>query len=164
MGNTKKMEDIPLITPGLVDVHCHGGGGAEFSTDPAAVTALHRAHGTTTMVASLVTDRIDDLVGQIGRLAELVEAGELAGIIILEAPADGLVGDAIYLDFPSVGATENILMAAALAKGPTILENAAKEPEIVDLANMLNKMGAKIKGAGVHLMRFIFCELQKMLL
>ncbi len=60
--------------------------------------------------------------------------------IILEAPADGLVGDAIYLDFPSVGATENILMAAALAKGPTILENAAKEPEIVDLANMLNKM------------------------
>lgn len=74
-----------LITPGLVDVHCHGGGGAEFSTDPAAVTALHRAHGTTTMVASLVTDRIDDLVGQIGRLAELVEAGELAGIH-LEGP------------------------------------------------------------------------------
>ena len=73
--------------------------------------------------------------------------------IILEAPADGLVGDAIYLDFPSVGATENILMAAALAKGPTILENAAKEPEIVDLANMLNKMGAKIKGAGTDTIR-----------
>ena len=54
--------------------------------------------------------------------------------IIIEAPKGGLVGDAIYLDFPSVGATENILMAAALAKGPTILENAAKEPEIVDLA------------------------------
>ena len=72
---------------------------------------------------------------------------------ILEAPADGLVGDAIYLDFPSVGATENILMAAALAKGPTILENAAKEPEIVDLANMLNKMGAKIKGAGTDTIR-----------
>lgn len=73
--------------------------------------------------------------------------------IIIEAPKGGLVGDAIYLDFPSVGATENILMAAALAKGPTILENAAKEPEIVDLANMLNKMGAKIKGAGTDTIR-----------
>ena len=73
--------------------------------------------------------------------------------IILEAPADGLVGDAIYLDFPSVGATENILMAAALAKGPTILESAAKEPEILDLANMLNKMGAEIKGAGTDTIR-----------
>ena len=73
--------------------------------------------------------------------------------ITIEAPKGGLVGDAIYLDFPSVGATENILMAAALAKGPTILENAAKEPEIVDLANMLNKMGAKIKGAGTDTIR-----------
>lgn len=73
--------------------------------------------------------------------------------IIIEEPKGGLVGDAIYLDFPSVGATENILMAAALAKGPTILENAAKEPEIVDLANMLNKMGAKIKGAGTDTIR-----------
>ncbi len=73
--------------------------------------------------------------------------------IILEAPADGLVGDAIYLDFPSVGATENILMAAALAKGPTILENAAKEPESVDLAGRRNKMGAKIKGAGTDTIR-----------
>lgn len=73
--------------------------------------------------------------------------------IILEAPEGGLVGDAIYLDFPSVGATENILMAATLAEGPTIIENAAKEPEIVDLANMLNKMGAKIKGAGTDTIR-----------
>ena len=73
--------------------------------------------------------------------------------IVIEAPEGGLIGDAIYLDFPSVGATENILMAAALAKGPTILENAAKEPEIVDLANMLNKMGAKIKGAGTDTIR-----------
>ena len=60
----------------------------------------------------------------------------------------GLVGDTIYLDFPSVGATENIMMAAVLAEGTTYLENAAEEPEIVDLANFLNKMGAKIKGAG----------------
>ena len=62
--------------------------------------------------------------------------------------SQGLVGDTIYLDFPSVGATENIMMAAVLAEGTTYLENAAEEPEIVDLANFLNKMGAKIKGAG----------------
>lgn len=61
---------------------------------------------------------------------------------------NGLHGAKIYLDFPSVGATENIMMAAVLAKGTTIIENAAKEPEIVDLANFLNKMGGKVKGAG----------------
>lgn len=60
----------------------------------------------------------------------------------------GLKGTTIYLDFPSVGATENIMTAAVLAKGTTYLENAAQEPEIVDLANFLNKMGASIKGAG----------------
>ena len=64
------------------------------------------------------------------------------------AGPQGLIGDTIYLDFPSVGATENIMMAAVLAQGTTYLENAAEEPEIVDLANFLNKMGAKIKGAG----------------
>lgn len=61
-----------------------------------------------------------------------------------------LTGAKIYLDMPSVGATENIMMAAALAKGNSIIENAAKEPEIVDLANYLNKMGAKIIGAGTE--------------
>jgi len=60
----------------------------------------------------------------------------------------GLTGTEIYLDFPSVGATQNIIMAASLAKGKTTLENAAKEPEIVDLASFLSKMGANIKGAG----------------
>ncbi len=61
---------------------------------------------------------------------------------------DGLIGTEIYLDFPSVGATQNIIMAACLAEGKTTLENAAKEPEIVDLASFLSKMGANIKGAG----------------
>ncbi|SES10882.1 UDP-N-acetylglucosamine 1-carboxyvinyltransferase [Gracilibacillus ureilyticus] len=61
-----------------------------------------------------------------------------------------LRGAKIYLDMPSVGATENIMMAAALAKGKTTIENAAKEPEIVDLANYLNKMGAQIVGAGTE--------------
>lgn len=66
----------------------------------------------------------------------------------VEARADRLKGAKIYLDYPSVGATENIMTAAALADGITIVENVAEEPEIVDLANYLNKMGAKIKGAG----------------
>jgi len=66
----------------------------------------------------------------------------------LSASVEDLVGSLIYLDFPSVGATENIMMAACLAKGVTVIENAAEEPEIVDLASFLNKMGAKIKGAG----------------
>ncbi|MCM3574480.1 MULTISPECIES: UDP-N-acetylglucosamine 1-carboxyvinyltransferase [Mesobacillus] len=69
------------------------------------------------------------------------------GFIEAEA-VNGLHGAKIYLDFPSVGATENIMMAAVLAKGTTIIENVAKEPEIVDLANFLNKMGAKVRGAG----------------
>ena len=64
------------------------------------------------------------------------------------APEGGLRGESIYLDFPSVGATENIMAAAVLAEGITYIENAAEEPEIVDLANFLNKMGARIKGAG----------------
>jgi len=64
------------------------------------------------------------------------------------APPEGLTGAAVYLDFPSVGATENIMMAAVCAKGTTYIINAAEEPEIVDLANFLNKMGARVKGAG----------------
>lgn len=71
----------------------------------------------------------------------------------IEATADRLRGANIYLDFPSVGATENIMMAATLAEGPTILENAAEEPEIVDLANYLNAMGARVRGAGTNILR-----------
>ncbi len=61
---------------------------------------------------------------------------------------NGLTGVPVVLEFPSVGATENLLMAAVVAEGATVIENAAREPEIVDLANMLNSMGAKIQGAG----------------
>ncbi|MED3623887.1 UDP-N-acetylglucosamine 1-carboxyvinyltransferase [Neobacillus thermocopriae] len=72
----------------------------------------------------------------------------------IEAEVEGrLQGTKIYLDFPSVGATENIMMAATLAEGTTIIENVAKEPEIVDLANFLNKMGARVKGAGTGTLR-----------
>ncbi|MDB8986935.1 UDP-N-acetylglucosamine 1-carboxyvinyltransferase, partial [Parabacteroides merdae] len=71
----------------------------------------------------------------------------------VEANTEKLVGSKLYLDFPSVGATENIMMAAALAEGTTIVENAAEEPEIVDLANFLNEMGADVKGAGTNTIR-----------
>ncbi|MDQ0226759.1 UDP-N-acetylglucosamine 1-carboxyvinyltransferase [Metabacillus niabensis] len=64
-----------------------------------------------------------------------------------------LKGAKIYLDFPSVGATENIIMAAALAEGTSVIENVAKEPEIVDLANYINAMGGKIRGAGTGTIR-----------
>jgi UDP-N-acetylglucosamine 1-carboxyvinyltransferase len=69
------------------------------------------------------------------------------GYLVAEAP-DGLRGAAVGLDFPSVGATENILMAAVLARGTTVIDNAAREPEIVDIARMLISMGAKIDGVG----------------
>ena len=73
------------------------------------------------------------------------------GLIV--AQADKLVGNHIYLDVVSVGATINIMMAATLAEGQTIIENAAKEPHVVDLANFLNSMGAHIKGAGTDVIR-----------
>ena len=69
--------------------------------------------------------------------------------------ADELIGNNIYLDFPSVGATINIILAAVKAKGVTIIENAAKEPEIVDLVSFLNDMGAKIRGAGTNTIKII---------
>ena len=67
---------------------------------------------------------------------------------IIQIDADELIGDEIYLDIASVGATINIMLAACFAKGKTTIENAAEEPEIIDLSSMLNKMGAKIRGAG----------------
>lgn len=76
----------------------------------------------------------------------------------ITATAESLVGDKIYLDFPSVGATENIMMAASLALGVTIIENAATEPEIVDLANFLNNMGANVKGAGTNTIKITGVE------
>lgn len=73
----------------------------------------------------------------------------------VEASSNKLIGNKIYLDFPSVGATENIMMAATLAEGETIIENAAEEPEIEDLANFLNTMGANITGAGSDTIKIV---------
>ncbi len=76
----------------------------------------------------------------------------------LDATVDQLKGADIYLDFPSVGATQNIMMAATMAEGTTVIENAAREPEIVDLANYLNRMGAKVVGAGTEKIRITGVE------
>ncbi|MCF8011459.1 MAG: UDP-N-acetylglucosamine 1-carboxyvinyltransferase [Clostridiales bacterium] len=72
---------------------------------------------------------------------------------VVESNTRGLQGSRIYMDFPSVGATENIMMAACMARGQTVLENVAKEPEVVDLANFLNCMGVKVRGAGTDIIK-----------
>lgn len=84
------------------------------------------------------------------------EITQTAGYI--EAKADRLKGAHVYMDFPSVGATQNIMMAATLADGVTVIENAAREPEIVDLALLLNKMGANVKGAGTETLTIVSVE------
>ena len=84
----------------------------------------------------------------IGAMVELT-----GGYVVATAPADGLQGARVNLDVVSVGATMNIMIGAVLAHGTTIIENAAKEPHIVDLANFLNSMGADIMGAGTDVIR-----------
>lgn len=80
---------------------------------------------------------------------------ELHNGFIEATTPNGLKGSKIYLDFPSVGATQNIMMAAVLAEGKTELQNVAREPEIVDLANYLNEMGAQVHGAGTDTIKII---------
>ena len=87
---------------------------------------------------------IDIHISALERLATIIH--EISGEIICSAKS--ICGKEIYLDFPSVGATENIMLASVFAKGKTQIFNAAKEPEFVDLMNFLNSMGARIYGAG----------------
>ena len=79
----------------------------------------------------------------------------------IKCNTDKITPAEIHLDVPSVGATENIMLVTALAEGTTIIENAAMEPEIVDLQNMLNKMGARISGAGSSEIKIIRCKKTK---
>ncbi len=74
------------------------------------------------------------------------------GYLVVHAPLEGLIGTQVFLDFPSVGATETLLMAGVTANGTTVIDNAAREPEIVDICNMLVRMGAQIEGIGSHLL------------
>ncbi len=80
-----------------------------------------------------------------------VQVEETGGFI--KCSCDKIIASDINLDFPSVGATENIILAAVLAEGTTIINNAAMEPEIIDLSNYLNKMGAKVEGAGTNVIK-----------
>jgi len=88
----------------------------------------------------------------LGATAEVVSNGRV------DTEAERLVGAHIYMDMVTVGATMNVMMAACLAEGKTIIENAAKEPHVVDLANFLNSMGAKVKGAGTDVIRITGVE------
>lgn len=109
------------------------------------VARLGRAHVALPGGDNIGTRALDMHVSGLARLGASVESKH--GFIVAEAP-NGLRGAQIWLDFPSVGATENILMAAVLAEGNSVIDNAAREPEIVDLCVLLAQMGAKIDGAG----------------
>jgi UDP-N-acetylglucosamine 1-carboxyvinyltransferase len=95
--------------------------------------------------------KIDMHINGLTELGVEIRTGH--GFIDAIAPADGLRAAHVMLDFPSVGATENLLMAAVVAKGTTVIENAAREPEIVDLVDFLNAMGARITGGGSATLR-----------
>lgn len=82
-----------------------------------------------------------------------IEVEEESGFI--KCKCEKIIGNTIHLDFPSVGATENIMLASVLAEGETTINNAAMEPEIIDLQNMLNRMGAKITGAGTNIIKIV---------
>ena len=94
---------------------------------------------------------IDQHIKGFEALGAMVE--QSGGYVTCDAPEGGLKGGHVYLDIVSVGATMNILLASALADGMTIIENCAKEPHIVDLANFLNAMGARISGAGTDVIK-----------
>ncbi len=94
---------------------------------------------------------IDQHIKGFEAMGAMVE--QSGGYVICDAPEGGLKGGHVYLDIVSVGATMNILLAATLADGMTIIENCAKEPHIVDLANFLNAMGARISGAGTDVIK-----------
>jgi len=94
---------------------------------------------------------IDQHIKGFEAMGAMVE--QSGGYVTCDAPEGGLKGGHVYLDIVSVGATMNILLAAALANGMTVIENCAKEPHIVDLANFLNAMGARISGAGTDVIK-----------
>lgn len=94
---------------------------------------------------------IDLHIKGLSALGASIDVGH--GAIFAEGPHDGLRGAEVYLDFPSVGATMNLLMAAALSEGVTVIENAAQEPDVEDLANLINAMGGHVTGQGTGLIR-----------
>jgi len=169
LRNCPEILDVPLMRDVLVGLGCEVGidGGTVTITTPAEVSpradfdAVRQFRASVAVLGPLVARCREARVALPGgdaigsRPLDMHQSGleKLGATTHIEhgavvARATKLVGAAIKLDFPSVGATENIITAAVLAEGRTTLDNAAREPEIVDLCEMLNSMGARISGAG----------------
>lgn len=167
--NCPKILDVPLMADVLRSVGCE----VSISGDTTQITTPAKpSYRADSPAMSKLRASVCVLGPLVGRLKEAVVAlpgGDAIGSRPLDmhqnglrllgatstiehgcvvAKADGLRGAQIWLDFPSVGATENILMAAVLAQGTTVIDNAAREPEIIDVCTMLQQMGAVIEGAG----------------
>ncbi|EHY88629.1 UDP-N-acetylglucosamine 1-carboxyvinyltransferase [Saccharomonospora azurea] len=167
--NCPQILDVPLMADVLRSVGCtvEMDGDVTHITTPAELS--HRADSPAMGKLRASVCVLGPLVGRLKRAVVALPGGDAIGSRPLDmhqnglrklgatsaiehgcvvAEAEGLHGAQIWLDFPSVGATENILMAAVLAKGTTVIDNAAREPEIIDLCTMLTEMGARIEGAG----------------
>ncbi|AXB44891.1 UDP-N-acetylglucosamine 1-carboxyvinyltransferase [Amycolatopsis albispora] len=167
--NCPQILDVPLMADVLRSVGCEVelDGGTVRITTPAELS--HRADSPAMGKLRASVCVLGPLVGRLRKAVVALPGGDAIGQRPLDmhqnglrklgatstiehgcvvAEAEGLHGAQIWLDFPSVGATENILMAAVLAEGTTVIDNAAREPELVDICQMLTEMGAKIEGAG----------------
>ena len=121
--------------------------GVERAINLAISTKKKYPHSSVVILGMLVHNQ--NTLKNLEKLGINIEKG--SGYI--KCSCDKIVGNNIQLDFPSVGATENIILASIFAEGETIITNAAMEPEIVDLQNFLNKMGAKVEGAGTNIIK-----------
>lgn len=167
--NCPEILDVPLMADVLRSVGCEVVLEGDTATITTPAELSHRADSAAMGKLRASVCVLGPLVGRLKRAVVALPGGDAIGSRPLDmhqnglrqlgatseiahgcvvAEAQGLHGAQIWLDFPSVGATENILMAAVLAKGTTIIDNAAREPEIVDICVMLQQMGAKIEGAG----------------
>jgi UDP-N-acetylglucosamine 1-carboxyvinyltransferase len=169
LTNCPEILDVPLMADVLRGLGCEVGidGDTTVITTPAELS--HRADFASVGKLRASVCVLGPLVGRLKRAVVALPGGDAIGSRPLDmhqsglrqlgahseiehgcvvAEAENLHGAQIWLDFPSMGATENILMAAVLAEGTTVIDNAAREPEIVDLCVMLQQMGARISGAG----------------
>jgi UDP-N-acetylglucosamine 1-carboxyvinyltransferase len=169
LTNCPQILDVPLMAEVLRSLGCT----VTIETDTVTITTPadlnHRADSPAMGKLRASVCVLGPLVGRCKRAVVALPGGDAIGSRPLDmhqnglrqlgatseiehgcvvAEAEGLHGAQIWLDFPSVGATENILMAAVLANGTTVIDNAAREPEIVDLCTMLQQMGGKVEGAG----------------
>ena len=168
LSNVPLLKDIDTICKLLKDLGVRVEDGREYLIEASRLTSCEAPYELVkTMRASILV--LGPLIARLGRARVSLPGGcaigerpidlHLKGLKALgasielkhgyvEARAEGLKGTTIYLDLPTVTGTENLMMAATLAQGETVIENAAKEPEVVELAQVLNKMGARISGAG----------------